>query len=329
MGETGAQCGVASANRTRIREVETRGFNRNLNPRRPEKRGEQVDGTDRCGVGAGSDLAGPTDQEGSAETAVMGRLLGAGCVPGIVRGLDPAVVGDIGDDGVGGEPAPVERLEEFTDGFIEPFHHGPVAGHMKRRGKRTVMVEQTVGRRVRIVRHQGCIPDHPRLMGTGGFIDELMDGLEGFPPDAQAFIAVAAAGDFLATGHAMGEAAVAEMALPPFARLEAAIAGGVELSGKRGKRGHALVHPIPAIPEGGGLVSRGAVEPGWQGRIVAGDPVLMRITTGQDGGEAGTTQTGRDIAAGESEGLPREPVDVRGADVGMSHEPVIRPGMVI
>ncbi len=329
VGETGAQNRVASAECPKIGEVESRASSGNRNSGGLKQGWEQVDGAHRSGDGPGPDLPGPADQDGSAQAAVMGGLLGSGCVPGIVQGLDPAVVGDVGNHGVGGESASVQRLEEFPDGFVEPLDHGPVTGDVDGRGEGSVVVEQSVGWGMRIVRHERCVPHQPRLGGLGGFPDEIVDGLEGFASDAQAFITVATPWDFFAPGHSVGETAVAEVTLPPFAGLEAAITGGGELSGQGGEVGHALVHPVASIPELGGSVSGATRESGGQGWIIAGDPVLMRIPTGQDGREAGTAQAGRHVASGEPKRLRGESVDVRGADVWMSHEPVVRPCVVI
>ena len=75
---------------------------------------------------------------------------------------------------------------------------------------------------------QGSVPNEEWFVVFLRFIDEIGNRLHGFPTDFEASIAVTAA-----VGHAMGEAAVFEMALPPFSGLE----GIVTLFGEeRGKQ---------------------------------------------------------------------------------------------
>ena len=63
--------------------------------------------------------------------------------------------------------------------------------------------------------------------------------------------------------------------------------------------------------------------------VVAGDFMLMRIEAGDDAGEAGAAEAARHITASEGEAFFGQLIQVRRLKVGMPHETVVTPQMVV
>ena len=163
-------------------------------------------------------------------------MFGAGGVTVAVGLLDPAVVADVDDEGIFGEPLSIEPFEQLAAGFIEPLDHREVAGDgVGGDALGFVFREQAFGRGVRRVREERRIPDEERFLLGGGVIDEIKNWFQALAPDGETVVAVATAGLRKAAGHAVGEAGALIAALPPFAGLVAEVAAGGEELGEVGR----------------------------------------------------------------------------------------------
>lgn len=131
--------------------------------------------------------------------------------------LDPTVVADIDHQGIPGETAILEVIDQLTAGFIEPLHHGVIAGD-KIGGDALglVFLKEAVGWVVGVVGEEGGVPDEKRLLGGDGLINEREDGGHALATDGEAVVAVASAGLGKAAGHAVGESSALKAAFPPF-----------------------------------------------------------------------------------------------------------------
>jgi|GEM_PF-4191283 len=125
-------------------------------------------------------------------------------------------------------------------------------------------------------------------------------------------------------GHAVGEAAAFVGAFPPFAALVAEVADLAEVLADGGD----------AVDVGDEffalfIVVRSAAFPDGARGIVAGDAVLVGVKSGGEGGQGGTAQGGRQVAAAESGAARFQFIDVRRLDDIMADEAVVGPGVVI
>ena len=68
---------------------------------------------------------------------------------------------------------------------------------------------------------------------------------------------------------------------------------------------------------------KGAGRRAGQGRVIAGDLVLVRIPPGQYARQAGRTEAAGHIPAPKCHALSRQPVEPRRANLTMTHEPII------
>ena len=123
------------------------------------------------------------------------------------------------------------------------------------------------------------------------------------------------------------------MLLPPLAGLQAEVAFLFELGRQRAGSFEELAHLFASSLKGGvcgafflALPFRGTRH---DGRVIAGDEVLVRILASDDGGEAGAAQAAGHIAAFEGEALAGEAVEVRRLHHGMAHEAIVAPQMIV
>ena len=308
--------------------------------------GDDVDaGAELFFAVAGLDGAFPGEHEGLAGAAFVGGLFGARGVGGAVGVLDPAVVGDVDEEGVFGEAFGFDFVHELAAGLVEPFDHGVVACDVVGLDAfGFVFLEEVVGRGMRAVGHHGGVPDEEGFFLGGGVVDEGEDGIEAFAANFEAVVAVAAAGVGEATSHGFGEAGALGGAFPPFAGLVAEVAFVAE---EFDDGGLLVVVADEFFAEGGvfGGVGFGAFGLGFAlafgfggvggsggsegGGVVAGDFALVGVEAGGEGGEGGAAEGGGDVAAGEEGAAGGEFVEVGGFDLFVAHETVVGPGVVV
>src|SRR5262249_28855606 len=65
------------------------------------------------------------------------------------------------------------------------------------------------------------------------------------------------------------------------------------------------------------------------GRVVTADAVLVPVEAGQQGGQAGATEGGGDVAVREGSALLGQAVDVRGLYHLVAHEAEVGPALVV
>lgn len=183
-----------------------------------------------------------------------------------------------------------------------------------------VLVEEALRRVVRGVRHERRIPEVEWLLVLEALFDEIEDRVEALAPDGQTFVAMSATASGVTVGHAVGEATTAMVALPPLAGLMT----DVPLLGQQSRECRGLVnvgdHFFAEFLE--------LWTPG-QGRVVRGDLVLVWKEASDHRREAGPTEARRDIAMSKGETFACEFVDMGSLDVGMIHERIIIPGLVV
>ena len=247
--------------------------------------GGDVDGGDRGGfVHEWFDVVGPLDRDGGADAAFVDVLFGEGGVAAGVGGLDPAVVGDVDDDGVFGESALVEFVEEFTAGLVEPLDHGVVAGHMGGIGEGLVLFEEFLGRIVWGVGEEGGVPDEEGFfLGLGG-VEETADVVDAFAGDLESGVSMAAAALWIGVGHGVGEAGNLGVTLPPLAGLEGEVAVLAEFVGDARASAELVVELLVEF-RAVRRFAAGLFFAIWAEEVIAGDAVLVGIEAGEEGGE--------------------------------------------
>ena len=222
---------------------------------------------------------------------------------------------------------------DLADRLVEPFHHGVVFGGLDRRGLVAILGEETLRRRVRVVRHHRRIPGEERLPFLLRAADEVSERRQSLAADIEALVAVAAA-----LGHAFGETAGLIRTHPPLAGLQAHVALLAEDAGQDRGFLEALHHLDPAFQERGVLLLRRGGLGGTLGagggadrhkRVVAGQSVTVDVAAGQHRSEAGAAEGVGDITSRKETRLGRELIEVRRTDRLRAHEPVIEPGMVV
>ena len=119
------------------------------------------------------------------------------------------------------------------------------------------------------------------------------------------------------------------MPLPPLASLKASIAVGREQRGQQRPLGEVAVHRVAAVGKQFLALRRGAAHARLFRRIIADDPVLMWIATGDDRGEARAAEARRHVAMWEDEALAGEPVEGGRPQVGVTQEGVVAPVLVV
>ena len=127
----------------------------------------------------------------------------------------------------------------------------------------------------------------------------------------------------------MGKAAAGKVSLPPLAGLQAFVAAVGQQPRQERPFLEVPVHRFAAGGEGGPAFRARARNPRILGRIIADDPVLVRQPAGNDRGEARAAEAAGNVATPVDETLPREPVEVRRAEVLMAHEAIVAPVLVI
>ena len=126
------------------------------------------------------------------------------------------------------------NVEQLAARLVEPLAHRPVLRDFQRRRLRPVLLEQPLGRVVRLVRQHRRVPEKERLAALGGMVDEVEDRLHGLAADLEAVVAVPAAACWIAVAHAVGEPAVPVVASPPFAGLKTDVPPGRKQARQRG-----------------------------------------------------------------------------------------------
>ena len=140
------------------------------------------------------------------------------------------------------------------------------------------------------MREERRVPDEERLVA--GIVDEVINRLHPFAADLQSFVSVAAPALGIAMGHAVGEAASRVVAQPPFAGLMAEVAA---LGQEPWQRRHGVDEADALLHLASVLI--GVFATGRNGRLVAGDAVLVGVKPGDDRGEGGAAEAARHVAA--------------------------------
>ena len=307
-------------------EVQPRQAVRGLRSRGGEQGRRQVQARTQLGPLRRLQLPRPAEQDRRAHAALVGAALGAPGVAADLGLLDPAVVGDVGDQRVLGDALLVEEREQLAAGLVEPGAHREVPRDGLGAPLLLVGLQQPRGRVVGRVGQEGRVPDEEGLLRRAGLVDEVGDRRESLAADLQAVVPVPAALLGVAAGHPVGEAATAEAALPPLAGLEAEVAPRGEQAGEGGESVDVRDQQLARVDlRPGGVPS---VHLGVR-RIVAGDPRLVGVEPGDHGRERGPAEGRRHVPAAEGHALPRKPVDVGRADLPVPHEAVVRPGLVV
>ena len=171
--------------------------------------------------------------------------------------------------------------------------------------------------------HRG-VPDEEGPAVVAAAADEVVDRLERLPADREPLVAVP-----LPLRHALGEPSAGKVSLPPLAGLQAFVAAVGQQPWQERPFLEVPVHRFAAGGEGRPAFRASARNPRVLGRIVADDPVLVRQPAGDDRGEARAAEAAGHVAKPVDETLPRQPVEVRRAEVLMSHEAVVAPVLVV
>ncbi len=177
---------------------------------------------------------------------------------------------------------------------------------------------------MRIVRQHRGVPDEEGFLLLAATAHEVVDRLHRLPADREAIIAMPAP-----LRHALGEAAMRKMSLPPLAGLEAGIAHrGQELRQER-PLGEVTVHRRAAFGKQFLALWRGAAHAWLLRRVVAHDPVLVRVAASDDRGEARAAEARGHVAMGEHQALTGEAVERRRPQVGVAQEGIVPPVLII
>ena len=129
--------------------------------------------------------------------------------------------------------------------------------------------------------------------------------------------------------HPLSEPSAGKVSLPPLAGLQAFVAAFAQEPWQERPFLEVTVHRFAAGGEGGPAFRASARNPRIRGRIIAHDPVLVRQPAGDDRGEARAAEAAGHVATPVDETLPRQPVEVRRAEVLMAHEAVVAPVLVV
>ena len=220
--------------------------------------------------------------------------------------------------------------KQLADGLVEPLAHRPVARDVDRLGLVLVLVEETLGRVVRRVRHHRRVPDEERLAVLLRLVEEVEDRLQSFATDLEALVAVTAALRGIAVRHPFGKpAATARVAFPPLPRLEAQVTFLLQESRQRRRLLEQRDHLLPLLQVTSVFVRLRRGHSFRERRVVRGDLVLMRIEAGDHRREARPAQTARHVAAFEEQPFRRELVEMRRLDVLVAHEAVVGPALIV
>ena len=297
-----------------IEQVHAREPGRWLDTAGREHRGHDVDGACQRVVRSRLNGARPTEHDRAAQAAVVRREFRAGRAPRIVEALDPAVVGDVDDERVRRKVFAVEMVEQVADGTVKPLDVAPITGHVDAVGFCSIVLDEFRGGVVGIVGKHRRIPHEERFSRGPRAADEVLDRLHRLPADDEPFVAVPRA-----FRHPLRESTARKIPLPPFSGLQTRVAARTEQPRQRGPLLEMPGHPFAARGKRF-LAAR---------RVVAHDPVLVRIPAGDDRGEARATEAARHVAAREHEALAGEPIEVRRAQVRVPHERVVAPVLVV
>ena len=135
----------------------------------------------------------------------------------------------------------------------------------------------------------------------------------------------------IGVSHGVGEASALGFAFPVLAGLQGEVASVVERSGDVRVFDEACVElfvlgsPIWMFARGHAIESLLL----WRFEIVPSDAMFVRMEPCQNGGEGRAAEWASNIATGKREGLVGELVEVGRFDVGMAHETVVRPGLIV
>ena len=191
-------------------------------------------------------------------------------------------------------------------------------------GLRRIVLHQVLARIVRIVGQHRGIPEKKRLLVGAAAAHEVVGRLHRGAADREAIVAMPAP-----LGHAFAEAAVRKMSLPPLAGLEAGIAVRGEQRGQERPLGEVAIHRVAAGDKQFLALRRVAAHARLLGRIIADDPVLVWIATGDDRGETRAAEARRHVAMWEHQTLAGEPVERGRPQVGVTQEGIVPPVLVV
>ena len=285
-----------------------------LDATRGEHGRHDVDGTRQGVARARLNRAWLPEHDRAAQAAVVRREFRTGCELRRVGALDPAIVGDVDDERVRRQVLTVEMIEQIADRAVEPLDVAPVPGHVHAICLRGIVLDELRHGIVRVVRQHRRIPHEERFAGGSRAADEVIDRLHRVSANGEPLVAVPCA-----LRHALRESTARKIPLPPFSGLQTLVAARTEQSRQR--------RPLLEVP-GHALASRceGLLATGW---VVAHDPVLVRISPGDDRGQARGTETARDVTTREHEAFAGQSIEMRRAQVRMAHERIVAPVLIV
>ena len=232
-----------------FQEIHARHVIGNSSARSGKHGGEEIDGRYEFGALGGIKAAvRPGEHDGCANPALVGRLLGARRISVSFWILDPAIVGNVYDQGIVPEVSFLKNVDELSAGFVKPLTSGIILGNANGKALFLVPFEKALRRIMRSMGEKHAIPEKEGLFFRNGMVNEFFDRFHSFPTDLQAVVTMATAAFRKSPGHPMGESTVLVTSFPPFSALVAEITAfgeqlgqGVELVEIGNELGPALV----------------------------------------------------------------------------------------
>ncbi len=180
---------------------------------------------------------------------------------------------------------------------------------------------------MRSVGQEGGVPDKERFLFPSRVIDKIRDRLHGDAADGQAFIAVTTTALGVAVGHPVSEAAVLPGALPPLAGLVRQVAVGGQQPDKAGMLMKGLAQRfVEFMPLGTRVAVLLHASPT---HIITCDAMLERKEPSDHGSEGRAANWRRHVTAFKDQALGCELVEMWGLDLGVPHEAIVRPCLII
>ena len=195
--------------------------------------GEEVDGRDQFrAVGGIKATIWPGEHNRCANPAFVGRLLGARRISVSFWILDPAIVGNVYDQGIVPEVSFLKNVDELSAGFVKPLTAGIILGNANGKALFLVPFEKALRRIMRSMGEKHAIPEKEGLFFRNGMVNEFFDRFHSFPADLQAVVTMATAAFRKSPGHPMGESSLLVTSFPPFSALMAEITAFAEKLGQ-------------------------------------------------------------------------------------------------
>ena len=250
-------------------------------------------------------------------------MLGAGGIPASFRILDPSIVGDVDYYGVVAQFALFQNIDQLPAGLVKPGTHGIVLGDGQGKTHFPIGLEQALGWVVGGMRKEDSVPEKEGLLLGHRMIHEFLDRLQPGSADFQPVVSMTPAFLRKPAGHSMGESTVLVVSFPPLSTLVTEVSLFAEQLGQG----------FEAVEVGNELgplvVVKLALDVAFGRGIITRDAVLVGVLPVDQGDERRPAQGGGNIPAFEKNALLGKLVQMRGLDLGMPHESVIGPCLII